>query len=71
MMRADAKRGRGMLIERLFHRQHRFPFGETSAIADAEDMRVYGERLRAKRRVHHHIGGFATHTGECFQCIAV
>ena len=71
MMRADAERGRGVLIQRLFYRQHRFPLGQTSAIADAEDMGVYGKCLRPERRVHHDIGGFAAHTGECFQRFAV
>ena len=71
MMRADTKRGRGVLIERLFDAKHRFPLGETSAVSDAEDVRINREGFGPERCVHNNIGGFTANTGQRLKCITV
>ena len=44
---------------------------EAGAVADAEDVGVDGEGLRAEGGVHHHIGGLAADAGQRLQRFAV
>ena len=71
MVRAYAKRGGRMLIERLFNREHGLPFGKASAIADAEDVRIHRKGFCAKRCIHHDIGSFSANAGQCLKRVTV
>ena len=71
MVRANAERGGCVLIERLFNREHRLPFGEASAIADAEDVRIDCKGFGTKRSIHHDICGFSANARERLKCVPV
>ena len=47
------------------------PRRQAGAVADAEDVRVDRDRLRAERDVHHHVGGLAADAGQRLQRVAV
>lgn len=71
MVRANAKRGGCVLIERLFNREHRLPLGEASAIADAEDMRIDCKGFGTKRSIHDDICGFSANAWQCLKRVPV
>lgn len=58
-------------VELEFDRERRLAARQTSAVADAENVRVDREGLGPKGDVHHDIGGLATDTGQGFERVAV
>ena len=50
---------------------HRVTWGEASAVADAEDMRIDGDGRPTEGGVKHHIGRFAPNAGQGFQGLTI
>lgn len=66
------KVGAGNHLEKLFFDfVGRFPFGESRAVGDAEDVGVDGERRMTEGDVEHHVRGFASDARKGHQGVAV
>jgi len=70
VVRIDQVFGRDAFEQLLLHFQRRFARGEARAVAEAKDVRVHRHGRFSKRRVEHHIGGFAADAGQGFEGFA-
>ena len=50
---------------------HGFTCCDLGAVRDSIDVGIYCNRGVAKGGIQHHVGGFATYSGQCFQCFAI
>ncbi|MNP40946.1 hypothetical protein D3C76_1346190 [compost metagenome] len=60
MVAIDLELGRHHLEQLLFNQIDIFARSETGAIANAEDVGIYGNGRPAKGGIEHHVGGLAT-----------
>ena len=71
MMRSNAKGGRSLLVQLLFHCQRSLALGEASPVANAENVCVYGKCLCPEGAIHHDIGSLASNAWQLRQHVAV
>ena len=70
-MRGIAERGRSLPLEDFLDGFGCFPFGESGAIADTENMRIDGKGFGPERDVEDDVRRLATDPGEGFEQVAI